>query len=151
MTPKTIALAVTLAAAGFAGWAGTRWAGAEAEPRHAVVHKSPSCGCCGGWIAYLEQHGWQVTVKDTDAMDEVKARLGVPAEAHSCHTAEIAGYVVEGHVPVEAIDKLLAERPKVTGIASPGMPQGSPGMSGPKEPNVVVTFGGGPASVVGTY
>jgi hypothetical protein len=116
----------------------------------ATVYKSPTCGCCKGWVTYLQRHGYHVTVIDRDDMDAVKDGLGVPAEMRSCHTAKIGGYLVEGHVPVEAIDRLLAEKPKVTGIASPGMPSGSPGMDGPKAPNPIYTFTGTRTSRFGT-
>lgn len=116
------------------------------------VWKSPLCGCCGGWVEYMEEKGFKVVVHKDDDMDAVKRRLKVPEEAWSCHTAKIGPYVIEGHVPVEAIDRLMKEKPKgVAGIASPGMPQGSPGMSGPKEPNVIVTFGNGPTKIFATY
>jgi len=107
----------------------------------AVVYRSPSCGCCEEWISYLKSKGFDATVISTDDVAAVKENMRVPADMQSCHTALIGGYVVEGHVPVEAIAKLLAEKPHVTGIAAPGMPQGSPGMSGPKEHFTVYAFG----------
>ncbi|MGE5546814.1 MAG: DUF411 domain-containing protein [Solirubrobacterales bacterium] len=126
-------------------------ASAAPAPKTVEVWKSRLCGCCGGWVEYMEAKGYAVTVHNDDDMEAVKNRLGVPEDVRSCHTAKIGDYVIEGHVPVEAIDKLFAERPKVTGIAAPGMPQGSPGMNGKKEPNVVVTFGGGAPKVFGRY
>lgn len=95
-----------------------------------TVHKDPDCGCCNGWIVHLERAGFAVTAVDTRRMNAVKARLGVPSELASCHTAEIDGYVIEGHVPAAAIERLLAERPPARGLAVPGMPIGSPGMEG---------------------
>lgn len=121
------------------------------EAREAVVYKNPQCGCCKGWATYLQRNGYKVTVIDVEDMEGIKRRLQVPDNLHSCHTAMIDGYVVEGHVPVEAIDKLLTKRPSFTGIASPGMPSGSPGMDGPKEDNVVKAFGSGGIRVFGTY
>lgn len=100
----------------------------------AVLYHDPNCGCCGQYVAYLREHGVDVdvkTVSGTEMMD-VKARFGIDASMQSCHTMEIGGYAVEGHVPLAAIEKLLAERPDVRGIALPGMPTGSPGMNGPK-------------------
>ena len=94
------------------------------------VSKDPNCGCCNGWVAHLRRNGFAVSVTDTADVSNVKARLGVPAELASCHTAEIAGYVIEGHVPAQAITRLLAERPDALGLAVPGMPIGSPGMEG---------------------
>ncbi len=93
-----------------------------------AVYRDPACGCCGAWIAYARTHGYTVTVHEDQPMGAVKARLGVPAAAVSCHTALIDGYLIEGHVPVEDIRRLLAERPDARGLAAPGMPMGSPGM-----------------------
>jgi hypothetical protein len=124
---------------------------AQAGDTEAVVWKSPSCGCCQGWIDYLKRNGYTAKVIDVDDLDAIKAGMGVPEAMQSCHTARIGGYIVEGHVPVEAIDRLLAEKPKVVGIASPGMPTGSPGMSGPKAPNPVFTFGRGDPKLFGDY
>lgn len=125
---------------------------ALAGEKEATVWKSPSCGCCQGWIEHLEHSGYTVKAINVDDVDPIKAALGVPPKLASCHTAKIDGYVVEGHVPAQAIDKLLKERPKVTGLASPGMPSGSPGMEGgPKDDNYVVTFGPNGSTVYGKY
>jgi hypothetical protein len=106
------------------------------------VHKDPNCGCCSGWVAHLEKAGFPVTAHDTARLNAVKARLGVPAELAACHTAEVDGYVIEGHVPAAAIERLLAERPTAKGLAVPGMPVGSPGMEGGEpETYEVVLFG----------
>ena len=111
----------------------------------ATVYKSPTCGCCDGYIAFLRKHGVAVeVVSDDAALYKAKAAYGVPAEAQSCHTVLLAGYVVEGHVPLEALEKLLAERPELDGIALPGMPTGTPGMEGPQfGPLTVVGFKAG--------
>lgn len=106
-----------------------------------TVYRSPSCGCCGGWVDYMKAKGHDSKVVMLDDVIPTKERLKVPEEMQSCHTAVIDGYVIEGHVPMEAIDKLLKERPKVIGLAAPGMPQGSPGMSGRPEPFTVYAFG----------
>jgi len=98
------------------------------------VWKSPTCGCCTGWVEYLEDEGFEVVAHDTDEVDAVKAALGlVDPRLKSCHTATIGDYVIEGHVPVSDIERLLAERPDVIGISAPGMPMMSPGM-GSREP-----------------
>lgn len=110
-----------------------------AEP--ITVYKSPYCGCCEGWIDYMRTKGYEPKVVSEEDMGPIKQQYGVPDNLQSCHTAEIGGYVVEGHVPAEAIAKLLADKPKVTGITAPGMPQGSPGMSGEKEHFQVYSFG----------
>jgi hypothetical protein len=95
-----------------------------------TVYKSPSCGCCGKWIDYLRANGYEVKVEDLDDLSEIKAASGVPRQLQTCHTAVVEGYVVEGHVPVDALRSLLHDRPKVAGIAVPGMPIGAPGMDG---------------------
>lgn len=97
----------------------------------AIVHKTASCGCCGIWVDHLKAAGFQVDVRDTDDMHPIKQRLGIPAGKASCHTAEIGGYVVEGHVPASDIQRLLSERPAARGLVLPGMPAGSPGMEMP--------------------
>lgn len=108
-----------------------------------VVYKTPSCGCCKGWVKAMESSGFKVEVHDLDDLAATKHAAGVPDELQSCHTARIGGYVVEGHVHAEDIRRLLAERPDVAGIAAPGMPMGSPGMEGAyKDRYDVVTFGG---------
>jgi hypothetical protein len=104
-------------------------AGADALPE-VIVHRDPSCGCCGAWVEHLRRTGFPVKVAETRDLDAVKKRLGVPADLTSCHTAEVAGYVIEGHVPAGAIQRLLAQKPQAVGLAVPGMPVGSPGMEG---------------------
>ncbi len=96
-----------------------------------VVYKNSSCGCCGQWVKHLQDNGFTVEVHDTLDGDVVRTKLGVPAVLGSCHTATVNGYVIEGHVPARDIQRLLAEKPPVTGLAVPGMPEGSPGMEGP--------------------
>jgi hypothetical protein len=93
-----------------------------------VVTKDPSCGCCSGWADYVRAAGFPVEVRETAQMNRLKVRLGVPRSLASCHTAEVGGYVVEGHVPADAIKRLLSTKPRATGLAVPGMPAGSPGM-----------------------
>jgi hypothetical protein len=112
----------------------------EAAPR-VEIYRSATCGCCLGWARHLEANGFDVTVHDVERMEAVKARLGVPRGLGACHTAEVEGFVVEGHVPAEDVHRLLEERPDVTGLAVPGMPEGSPGMEGPNpEPYTVWAF-----------
>lgn len=96
-----------------------------------TVYKDPDCGCCKAWVEYLRKHGFRVDAKDTRDMDQIKANLGVPGPLVSCHTAIVGGYIIEGHVPAEDIQKLLKLKPKIAGLAVPGMPSGSPGMEGP--------------------
>jgi len=98
----------------------------------AVVYRSATCGCCANYITYLRRAGIKVEEKITENMLDIKEQFGVPEELTSCHTTRIEDYTVEGHIPVEAIEKLLAEKPAIAGIALPKMPSGSPGMPGAK-------------------
>ncbi len=106
-----------------------------------TVYRSPTCGCCQEYEGYLEEEGYDVKSIETEELDEMKDGLGVPPEMRSCHIAMIEEYFIEGHVPVEAIRKLLEEQPAIDGIALPGMPSGSPGMGGEKaEPFVIYSI-----------
>lgn len=104
------------------------------EAPSAIVYRSRTCGCCGSYISYLRRAGIDVEEKITtdSAMDGIKEQFGVPSELQTCHTMRIENYTVEGHVPVEAVEKLLSERPAIAGIGLAGMPPGSPGMPGDK-------------------
>ena len=93
-----------------------------------TVYKSPNCGCCVKWVEYLQNEGFEVKAVNRDDLSSTKQRAGVPPEMSSCHTALVDGYVIEGHVPAQAIRKLLKERPDTRGLAVPGMPANSPGM-----------------------
>jgi hypothetical protein len=102
---------------------------ARAQPAPALlVYKSPGCGCCGEWEKHMRAHGFAVESRLADDIAGVKRRLGVPDALASCHTAVVAGYVVEGHVPAQDVRRLLRERPRAIGLAVPGMPAGAPGM-----------------------
>ena len=102
-----------------------------APPSHLMeVWKDPNCGCCKDWIAIVQQAGITVRVHDT-GNNGPRARLGMPKKFGSCHTARVGGYVIEGHVPVREIERLLRDKPLALGLAVPGMPVGSPGMDGP--------------------
>lgn len=127
--------------------------GARAQALLAIkVWKDPNCGCCTGWVEHLRANGFAATVSETAAMSDVKARLGVPAELASCHTAEIEGYIIEGHVPAHAIRRLLDEKAAGRGLAVPGMPIGSPGMEGgAPELYDVVLFGAKSRKSFGRY
>jgi hypothetical protein len=107
-------------------------AAARAEMPDALMYKNPQCGCCEEYAKYLRRNGFKVTVKETHNMSLISRQNGVPEKLAGCHTMLIGGYVVEGHVPVGAINKLLKERPGIKGISLPGMPDGSPGMTGVK-------------------
>lgn len=95
-----------------------------------TVYKSPSCGCCTKWIEHMRAAGFTVVAHDTDDLETAKQSFGVPSSLGSCHTGEVGGYVIEGHVPADLIKKMLAEHPAILGLAVPGMPTGSPGMEG---------------------
>lgn len=97
----------------------------------ALVHKSPTCGCCTAWVEHLRKAGFTVQIDEREDLEPLKKRLGVPLGKGSCHTAEIGGLVVEGHVPAEDIKRLLASRGSARGLVAPGMPMGSPGMEVP--------------------
>ena len=100
--------------------------------RDATLYKNPQCGCCQDHAAYLRRHGYRVTEIATHDLEDIRRRHGVPEQLYGCHTILVGGYVVEGHVSAGLIDRLLRERPKIRGISLPGMPQGSPGMTGTK-------------------
>ena len=120
-------------------------ASAPAKAEVITVYRDPNCGCCSLWAEVARGAGYEVRVTDHPDMTSVKQRHGVPADLASCHTSVVGGYVVEGHVPMEDITRLLRERPAdIKGIAVAGMPTGSPGMESPdgtKEPFQVVAFG----------
>ncbi|OHC60726.1 MAG: metal-binding protein [Rhodocyclales bacterium RIFCSPLOWO2_02_FULL_63_24] len=97
-----------------------------------TVYKSPGCGCCGKWVEHMKTSGFPVVTHDTENVAAHKARLGVPAAMGSCHTAEVGGYLIEGHVPAADVKRLLAEKPRARGLVSPGMPASAPGMDDPR-------------------
>ena len=114
--------------------------GSAAHAATLTVYKHPSCGCCGKWVEHAQKHGSTVKVVESEDMAAVKKRLGVPDKLASCHTSQVGGYFVEGHVPAADIKRLLAQKPKAAGISVPGMPLGSPGMEagGQKQPYATV-------------
>lgn len=131
--------------------AAVRPALAEPLPK-LVVTRDPNCGCCGGWIEHMRRAGFPVEVVESAEVNRLKARLGVPQALAACHTAEIDRYVIEGHVPADAVARLLKDRPEARGLAVPGMPVGSPGMEGGEpETYEVVLFGPSGRSRFGLY
>lgn len=139
------------AAAAFGLWSPS--IAAESLPKM-IVTRDPNCGCCGNWVKHVKAAGFPVDVVEVEDVAPLKARLGVPDALASCHTAEVGGYVLEGHVPAEAIKRLLAERPRVAGLAVAGMPVGSPGMEVPGQaPDAyeVVVFSAGRQNVFARY
>ncbi|MFC0809039.1 DUF411 domain-containing protein [Ensifer sp. P24N7] len=111
---------------------------ALAEPLQATLYKNPQCTCCEGYAAYLRDNGFAVDVKPTNDLAEISRKAGVAEAFQGCHTMFIDGYVVDGHVPVNVIRKLLTEKPTIAGITLPGMPMGSPGMAGTKTEKFVI-------------
>lgn len=123
---------------------------AAEEQVPATLYKNPHCACCEEYADYLRSNGLSVTVIEEPNMTPIKRKYGVSEDLEGCHTTVVGGYVVEGHVPATPIKKLLRERPAIKGISLPGMPQGSPGMSGVKEaPFTILSITGeaGPAPV----
>lgn len=118
------------------------------EDGQVVLYKDPSCGCCEVYASYLKKEGVEATTVEVANMGEVKMNFGIPDYLQSCHTMEVGGYVVEGHVPLSVVTKLLTEKPAIKGISLPGMPSGSPGMPGPKmSPFVIYVIGGGEGEI----
>jgi hypothetical protein len=149
MTRRAFAGALATAMPVFAG--GT--SAATVLPK-LVVTKDPTCGCCSGWVDHVRSQGFYVEVVETSQLNRIKARLAVPTNLYSCHTGEVGGYVVEGHVPASAIKRLVSERPQIVGVAVPGMPVGSPGMEvdgEAPEPFDVIAFGPNGQSVFGRF
>lgn len=131
--------AVAAAALGRRVWA----TAAPLAPTPITIYKSKTCGCCAKWVDHVKENGFAPLVHDEEQMDAIKDELGVPKDVRSCHTALVDKYLIEGHVPAQDIHRLLAERPKVAGLAVPGMPSGTPGMLAPgatPEPYEVVGF-----------
>jgi len=117
------------------------------------VWKSPTCGCCSKWVDHMRHAGFKVETTNVPDVNVYKQKYGLPPQLASCHTAVVAGYVVEGHVPASDVQRLLKLRPEVTGIAVPGMPLGSPGMEAPApQAYEVVSFStDGEAAVFATH
>jgi len=146
MNSKVLIAALTIVVIGIVGFMASR-AGtgkdvdgglSRNEGITATIYKSPTCGCCGVYASYMNKEGYDVQVENFDDLSGIKERFSIPYELESCHTTEVGGYVVEGHIPNEAIQKLLAEKPNIKGIGMAGMPSGSPGMPGPKTEDFVI-------------
>lgn len=134
----------TAAASAQAPAAGNGAATAAVKPEDlppVLVYKTATCGCCNGWVDHMRSAGFAVDARDTQELNAIKVDAGVTPALASCHTALVDGYVVEGHVPAEIVERLLAERPDIVGLSVPGMVEGSPGMEGPNpQPYQVVAF-----------
>ena len=143
--PKVIAAALAslvLAGAAFTGWTLFSAPGA-AHAQTVTVHKTPWCGCCAKWADHLEESGFDVVIEEHEDLAPIRSELGVPDALQSCHTGEVSGYAIEGHVPATDIRRLLAEMPAARGLSVPGMPMGSPGMEmgGHSDAYDVILFG----------
>jgi hypothetical protein len=120
----------------------------KADKQKIEVFKTPSCGCCYGYVLFLEEEKFAVKQTDMRSLHTVKKKYNIPLEMQSCHTSILGKYFIEGHVPLEAINKLLKEQPDIDGIALPGMPIGTPGMPGKKEePFIIYQLVDGKSSV----
>ena len=111
-----------------------------------LIHKDPDCDCCLAWAKHVRDAGFAVVIRETADLQAIRVRRRIPDKLAACHTADIDGFVVEGHVPAAEIIRLLAERPRALGLAVPGMPTGAPGMEVPGAPPdtyQVVLFGSG--------
>lgn len=120
----------------------------DSSVQNVVMYKSPNCGCCTQHSAYMEESGFSVDIKPIEDMNAIKKQFQIPKKMQSCHTAIIGDYFVEGHIPAEAINKLLTEKPDIDGIALPEMPSGSPGMPGQKlEPFTIYQLKNGKSTI----
>lgn len=136
---RTVVARAAVLALGFSGLSRLLHAGGGRTAM--VVYKDPGCGCCEKWVDLMRAAGFVVAVRNTTDMQPIKRRYQVGAALASCHTAIVGGYVIEGHVPVDLIRKLLEQQPKVVGLTVPGMVTGSPGMEGPNpQPYQVLAF-----------
>lgn len=116
-----------------------------------TLYKNPQCGCCEGYSDYLRDDGFNVTAISTNDLTVMGQKYGIPDDQQPCHISLIGGYVVGGHIPMEVVDRLLAEKPKIAGITLPGMPEGTPGMPGNKPgPLDIYEIGGSPPKVYAT-
>ena len=120
----------------------------KASKYNVEVFKTPSCGCCYGYVLFLEEEKFKVKQTDMRSLHLIKKKYNIPLKMQSCHTTILGKYFIEGHVPIEAINKLLKEQPDIDGIALPGMPIGTPGMPGEKEePYIIYQLVDGKSSV----
>ena len=126
-------------------------ASAEPSRRDVTLYKNPQCGCCEGYADYLRDNGFNVKAISTNDLTVMGQKYGIPDDQQPCHISLIGGYIVGGHIPMEVIDRLLAEKPKIVGVTLPGMPEGTPGMPGNKPgPLDIYEIGGSPPKVYAT-
>ena len=125
---RRAAMRTVLAAVGLASLGYSTLGHSGKLPETVTVWKTPNCGCCKDWFIHLRKEGFDVVTMDVSDTAPVRQKLGLPAKFGSCHTAQVGGYVLEGHVPAQDVKRLLREKPVAIGLAVPGMPMGSPGM-----------------------
>jgi len=125
---KVLALTLAVATLGLTTPATAQTKDVDTKLPTITVYKNPSCACCALWIEHVEEYGFETKVYEMRDAIALKDRLGVPKGVRSCHVAQVDGYLIEGHVPADLVEKLLADRPEVAGLAVPGMVVGSPGM-----------------------
>ncbi|MBA98923.1 MAG: DUF411 domain-containing protein [Sulfitobacter sp.] len=130
---KKILGITSLASAGAAAVLAISLNAAPASAETVTLYKNPQCGCCENYADYLRENGYTVEVKPTHELTQISEEAGISEKIQGCHTAFLGDYVVSGHVPVEVVNKMLTEKPEITGITLPGMPMGSPGMGGAKQ------------------
>lgn len=131
---------VLLGLFGFMFWQNNHTPSTNPLGEKVAVYKTETCGCCGVYVSYLKRNGVEVDEINVseEELGKIKKENGVPGELSSCHTTFVAGYVVEGHIPLQVIEKLLNDKSEIKGIAMPGMPSGTPGMPGPKTENWLI-------------
>ncbi len=135
-----IAIIIVVLVGGYLWLSSPRVAAEPITTEKVTVYKALSCGCCDNYIGYLKRQGLDVEKINKNEMNEIKEQYNIPQDMESCHTTIIGDYVIEGHIPIEVIAKLLKEKPDIRGIAMPGMPSGSPGMPGPKEEFIIYSL-----------
>ncbi len=124
---------------------------AAADRGQVTLYKNPQCGCCEGYAAYLRHNGFRVTAVSTNDLTVMGEKYGIPDNLQPCHISLVGGYVVGGHIPIEVVNRLLSEKPQITGITLPGMPEGTPGMPGKKpSPLQIYEIGKAPPKVYAT-
>ena len=122
-----------------------------ADRGQVTLYKNPQCGCCEGYADYLRDNGFKVAAVSTNDLTLMGQKYGIPDDLAPCHISLIGGYVVGGHIPIEVVSRLLSEKPQITGISLPGMPEGTPGMPGQKPgPLTIYEIGNGPPKVYAT-
>ena len=126
--PRYLTSVIASLSFALAAFTGGSLLAAPAHGQTVTVHKTPWCGCCAKWAEHLETNGFDVVIHEHEDLTPIRSELGVPAKLQSCHTGEVDGYAVEGHVPAADIRRLLTEKPDARGLSVPGMPMGSPGM-----------------------